>query len=181
MVGCPLTPLDSGALQGSPDACWVGAMVGDASAASGVGDGMGVSVGNGVGLAVSVGGRGVLVGIAACVSATIVNAAAIAVDWMSSALMAGSAVGCWPPQALNIMMTTVNSEKIDKRFICILFSKYQLAIRVAAALGNYTVVIDYYFPTTRRNTKTAEHFEILCSINKCGSGILPDGTGGKVI
>ena len=45
-----------------------------------VGEGMGVSVGNGVGLAVSVGGKGVMVGIAACVSATIVNAAEIAVS-----------------------------------------------------------------------------------------------------
>jgi len=122
MVGCPLKSPVIAALQGSPDACWVGARVGDASAASTVGDGMGVSVGNGVGLDVSVGGKGVLVGMAACVSATIVNAAAMAVAWISSALIAGSAVPCWPPQALISMMTAVKSEKIEKRFICILFS-----------------------------------------------------------
>ena len=45
-----------------------------------VGDGAGVSVGNAVGRAVSVGGTCVLVGIAAWVSATIVNAAATDVD-----------------------------------------------------------------------------------------------------
>lgn len=117
MVGCPLMSPVIGPLQGSPEACCVGTKVSVGIAASSVGDGMGVSVGNGVGLDVSVGGRGVLVGIAACVSATIVNAAAIAVDWMSSALRAGSAVACWPPHALISMMTVVNSEKIEKRFI----------------------------------------------------------------
>jgi hypothetical protein len=51
----------------------------------------------GVGEGVSVGGIGVAVGIAACVSATIVQAAASAVPWTSSALMVGSASG---PHAL---------------------------------------------------------------------------------
>ena len=145
MVGCPLISPVIGPLQGSPlldDDCCVGMRVSVGNEASGVGDGMGVSVGNGVGLDVSVGGKGVLVGIAACVWATMVNAAAMAVAWISSALIAGSAVVCCPLQALNSMMTIVNSEKIEKRFICIFISKHQLTIRVAATLGNYTVVVD---------------------------------------
>jgi hypothetical protein len=57
-----------------------------------------VFVGNGVTLAVAVGGMGVAVGIAACVSATMVMAAAIAVPWTSAGDMVGSAAG---PQAVN--------------------------------------------------------------------------------
>lgn len=56
-----------------------------------------VFVGGGVGEGVSVGGMGVAVGMAACVSATIVMAAAIAVPCTSSALIVGSGSG---PQAL---------------------------------------------------------------------------------
>jgi hypothetical protein len=51
----------------------------------------------GVGEGISVGGMGVAVGMAACVSATIVHAAATAVPCTSSALMVGSGLG---PQAL---------------------------------------------------------------------------------
>jgi hypothetical protein len=76
-----------------------------------------VSVGmSGVCVGVSVGGIGVLVGIAACVSATIVNAAATAVDWISSGLTVGSA-GCPPPHALINMADTVTNENTVKRFI----------------------------------------------------------------
>ena len=53
-------------------------------------DGIGVSVGSTVGTGVSVGGISVSVGIAACVSATIVKAAAIAVDCTLSASDVGS-------------------------------------------------------------------------------------------
>ena len=67
-----------------------GVLVLGTAATSMVAVGTSVFVGKGVGLEVSVGGTGVFVGIAACVSATMVNAAATAVDWMSSALIAGS-------------------------------------------------------------------------------------------
>lgn len=82
VVEFPVTLPPNTALHGSAlllaEVC-VGRKVSVGNEALGVGDGIGVSVGNGVGLAVSVGGRGVLVGIAACVSATIVKAAATAV------------------------------------------------------------------------------------------------------
>ena len=53
-------------------------------------------VGNGVAVGASVGGMGVAVGIAACVSATMLIAAAMAVPCTSAGLMVGSGVG---PQA----------------------------------------------------------------------------------
>ena len=120
VVDAPLTEPPKGALHGSSpldDVCCVGTNVSVGSDASGVGDGNGVSVGSGVGLAVSVGGNGVLVGIAACVSATIVFAAEIAVCCISSPLIVvGSAADC-PPHALIIMIMIVLIEIIEKRFI----------------------------------------------------------------
>jgi len=83
-VSFPVTFPGNGLLQGSPPELLlavVGAVVKvGIMAAPSVGEGTGVSVGIGVGTGVSVGGTGVLVGIAACVSATIVKAAATAVD-----------------------------------------------------------------------------------------------------
>jgi len=79
-------------LQGSLVA--VGCCVG---ATSSVGDGIRVSVGSGVGLGVSVGGMGVAVGMAACVSAPLVDATTIAVFCMSTGLIVGVASA---PQAL---------------------------------------------------------------------------------
>jgi hypothetical protein len=58
---------------------------------AGVGEEMGVSVKMGVAVRVAVGGSGVAVGMAACVCATIVDAAEIAVDCTSSALIVGTA------------------------------------------------------------------------------------------
>jgi hypothetical protein len=58
----------------------------------------GVDVGGKVGRGVFVGGIVVAVGMAACVSATIVHAAATADAWTSAALMVGSGSG---PQALS--------------------------------------------------------------------------------
>jgi hypothetical protein len=54
---------------------------------------IGVLVIIGVAVGVSVGGRGVAVGMAACVSATTVKAAATAVDCTFSELMVGTAGG----------------------------------------------------------------------------------------
>lgn len=83
-VGCPVTSAASGLLQGSPpvlllEVAGMGVKVG-MRAASSVGEGTSVSVGVGEGTGVSVGGIGVLVGIAAWVWATMVKAAATAVD-----------------------------------------------------------------------------------------------------
>lgn len=82
-----------------------------------VGEGMGVSVGNGVGLAVSVGGQRVFVGIAACVSATIVSAAANAVRLISSALVDAS-VGF----ALHALNKRLNIAILAQKYLFILES-----------------------------------------------------------
>ena len=66
--------------QGSPPALLTGAGVKVACNVADVGNEIGVFVGGSVGLAVSVGGNGVAVGTAASVSATMVNAAATAVN-----------------------------------------------------------------------------------------------------
>lgn len=94
-----------GWLQGSavaPDAAgWdvnVGTIVGDASSIT-FGKAEGVSVGRSVGATATVGGTGVLLGAAACVSATMVNAAATAVLCISCGLKVGS-TGAALPQAL---------------------------------------------------------------------------------
>jgi hypothetical protein len=80
-----------------------GKAVGDATDGSRVGDGSGVSVGNGVRVGASVGGNGVAVGIDACVSATIVKAAATAVFCTSC----GSVVGvAFEPHELTSRLKT---------------------------------------------------------------------------
>ena len=69
----------------------VGMVVGDATNGSRVGDGSRVSVGNGVRVGAIVGGNGVAVGMAACVCATMVNAAATAVFCTSRGSIVGVA------------------------------------------------------------------------------------------
>jgi hypothetical protein len=114
-----------GRLQGSfdPPEAGTGVLVGNTlTACAGVEvsrlSGGTVLVGNGVLVGASVGGMGVAVGIAACVSATIVIAAAMAVPWTSSGDIVGSGVG---PQALNTSAAIANI--IQTRFINCLFSK----------------------------------------------------------
>lgn len=63
----------------------------DVGSESGVSVTRGVFVTAGVAVEVAVGGNGVAVGMAACVCATTVNAAAIAVFCTSTALMVGTA------------------------------------------------------------------------------------------
>jgi hypothetical protein len=90
------------------------AVVGEEMTVAEVGSGKGVSVGRGVCVGGSVGGKGVFVGMAACVCATIVNAAATAVFWTSTACMVGAAGA---PQALmsSAMTTIVRAEKCFMR------------------------------------------------------------------
>ena len=90
--------------------------------ASDVGDGGGVIVDVGVGSGVSVGGMGVFVGMAACVSATIVNAAETAVDCISAGLMVGSAGVA--PHALTTIARTVMVEIIKIRFMVSILSPF---------------------------------------------------------
>jgi len=121
-VRYPVTELDSALLHGSPPGLLAAAVgrdvnVGMTRGASRVGNGIGVSVGSGVGTGVSVDGTGVLVGMAACVSATMVKAADTAVDCISCALMTGSA-GVLPHALITIAMV-MTSEIEKKRFISI--------------------------------------------------------------
>ncbi|MCK7506396.1 MAG: hypothetical protein MZV70_21630 [Desulfobacterales bacterium] len=122
LVGDPVTELPSALLHGSPpELAETAVKVGTTANASSVGDGTGVSVGMGVGTGVLVGGTGVLAGIAAWVSATMVNAAATAVDWISCGLTVGSA-GVPPPHALMTIAMAVMTETRIIRFILIVFS-----------------------------------------------------------
>jgi hypothetical protein len=93
-------------------------------------NGSAVKVGKGVGLGVSVGGRGVAVGIAAWVMATTVHAAATAVLLTSAGAMVGVPCG---PQAVN---RTVNASKMGNIFFNIfspfiyLFKKLVILLRL---------------------------------------------------
>lgn len=86
---------------------------------SSVGRGTGVFVAAGVDVGVSVGGKGVLVGIAAWVSATIVNAAETAVDCTSATLRVGTA-GSPPPHPV-IKAEIARTEKRTVNFFIIPF------------------------------------------------------------
>jgi len=104
---------------GSPPALLTGAGVKVACNVADVGNAIGVFVGGSVGLAVSVGGNGVAVGIAACVSATMVNAAATAVNCTSAALIVGAAGA---PHALIITVIAAINEEIAKCFMLLSIS-----------------------------------------------------------
>jgi hypothetical protein len=88
----------------------VSVRVGVIRSGSTVGDGVNVSVGSDVGVAVSVGGICVVVGIAAWVSATMVNAAAAAVSWMSSLFRAGS-FDCVPHAQINRLNIAILAQR----------------------------------------------------------------------
>jgi hypothetical protein len=94
-----------------------------------VGKGRGVFVGRGVCVGGSVGGSGVAVGMAACVSATMVNAAATAVFCTSTACMVGAAGA---PHALMSMAITA-TVRVEKRFILCAYLLMILAIGVTTA------------------------------------------------
>ena len=91
-----------------------------------VGKGGAVFVGKGVCVGGSVGGSGVEVGIAACVCATMVNAAATAVFCTSTACIVGAAGA---PQALMSMAITA-TVRVEKRFILCAYLLMNLAIGV---------------------------------------------------
>ena len=80
-----------------------------------VGRGMKVLVGTGVFVRVAVGGNEVAVGMAAWVSATIVEAAEIAVTCRSTGLIVGTASG-EAPHALTINVIASISVRIENRF-----------------------------------------------------------------
>jgi hypothetical protein len=94
-----------------------------------VGKGNGVFVGKGVCVGGSVGGSGVAVGMAACVSATMVNAAATAVFCTSTASMVGAAGA--PHALMSMAMTT--TVRVEKCFILFEYLLMNLAIGVTTA------------------------------------------------
>ena len=89
-----------------------------------VGKGSGVKVGGGVGLAVSVGGSGVAVGIACCVAATIVHAAATAVPSTSTGDIVG--VPCGP----HAVSSTAVANIIGMIFLYIRISNFMVEFLV---------------------------------------------------
>lgn len=137
-----------------------------------VGKDIGVFVGGNVGLAVSVGGKGVAVGTAACVSATMVNAAATAVNCTSAGSIVGTASA---PQALMIMVNAATNEEIVKRFMFLNILLMDLTVGETSALGHDTFISYNNCPASLRDAETAEDFEILLAIYKCAGAILSNG------
>ena len=137
-----------------------------------MGKASGVSVGNGVSVGVSVGGRGVLVGIAAWVCATIVNAAATAVFCTSTAFMVGG--GGSAPQALMSTEAATRTVTIEKCFMLCECLLMKLAIGVTSAPGFDAVIFYNDGPVALCDAETAECFEILFACDKCPGAIIPD-------
>lgn len=177
MVGLPLMSVPSVLVShGSPDALAAGADV-DVNVTSSVGSGNGVFVDRGVCVGASVGGKGVAVGIAAWVWATIVNAAAMAVFWTSTGLTVGTGSA---PHALMIIVMATIMVSVGKRFMFYEYLLMGLAIRKAAASG-FDAVIGYNnFPTTFCDSEAAERLKILFTGDKCCGTVLPDRTGEAV-
>jgi hypothetical protein len=117
-VSLPLWGASGRVAQGStllPELLLAGAAVDvNVTLTSSVGKAKGVFVGRGVCVGASVGGRAVLVGMAAWVCATIVNAAATAVLCTSAAFIVGAAGA---PQALMIIMIAVITVRVANRFM----------------------------------------------------------------
>ena len=79
----------------------------------------------GVFVNVAVGGTGVAVGMAACVSATMVKAAAAIVFWMSTGLTVGEGVSA-VPHALTVSAIISTSVRIENHFMWI--SPYHFSV-----------------------------------------------------
>ena len=158
--------------QGSPPA--VGAIVGGVSAAGCVGNTNGVFVAMGVCVGVSVGGRGVAVGTAASVCATMVEAAAMAVFCTSTGLAVGTGSA---PQALMIKVITMSTVRVEKRFILCKYLLMNLTIRIATAPGNDAVVSYDDFPVAWSNSEAAERFHVLFAGDKRSGAVIPNGAG----
>lgn len=136
-----------------------------------VGRGSGVLVGNGVCVGGSVGGKGVEVGMAAWVCATMVKAAATAVFCTSAACIVGAA---GVPHALmsRAMTTTV---RVEKRFILCEYLLMNLAIGKATAQRGDAVIFYNNFPTAFCDVESAKCFEILFARNERSGTILSNG------
>jgi len=150
------------------------AVVGDATiSVEEVGRGSGVFVGRAVGAGVSVGGRGVAVGMAAWVCATMVCAAATAVFCTSTACMVGAA-GLLHA-LMSIAMTA--TMRMEKRFMFFEYLLMNLAIGITTTERSDAVILDDDLPIAFRDVETTECFEILFAGDECTGTVLSDGTG----
>lgn len=170
-VSLPFGDESSLVAQGSPLGLLAGVEV---RVASKVGNETAVFVGNGVGLAVSVGGKGVEVGIAACVSATMVNAAATAVDCTSAGFIVGTASA---PHALRINAIAPIKEEIVKRFMFLKSLLMNLTVREASALRHDAFIFNDDFPTALRDAETAEDLKIFLTIHKGRCAVVSNRPG----
>ena len=155
--------------QGSPPVLLAGAGVKVGCKIDDVGNEIGVLDGGGNGLAVSVGGKGVEVGTAACVSATMVNAAATAVNCTSAGSIVGTASA---PQALMITVNAATNEEMVKRFMFLNILLMDLTVGETSSLSHDTFISYNNCPASLRDAETAEHFEILLAVYKCAGAIL---------
>jgi hypothetical protein len=129
-----------------------------------VGSDAGVFVGKGVCVGVSVGGNGVAVGIAACVWATIVNAAATAVDWTSATLIVGVASG---PHAASRSA----ARRIEIVLVVCFISwftpcVYTSTIGVASTLGDNGFISNDNRPAASIEQKASGHLEISLAVDQ---------------
>lgn len=170
LVGLPFGADDRILLsQGSPPAAAVGGAGVNETAS--VGDSTGVLVGGGVCVGGSVGGKGVAVGMAACVSATMVKAAATAVFCTSAGLIVGSGAA---PQAVTIIEDmTMIMEKNFSRFILLENLLVWLAVRITPALSNDTLIPHDQCRVAFPDGEATEYFEVFLAVYKCGRGVLP--------
>lgn len=157
-----------------PGVLTTAAVVGVVSVASNVGNGKGVLVARGVCVGASVGGRGVAVGIASWVCATIVYAAAMAVFWTSTGLTVGTGSA---PHALMIIAIATITVSVEKRFMFYEYLLVNLTIRKAAASGFDAVISDDNFPVPWCDSEAAEGFHILFAGDEGCGAVLPNRPG----
>jgi len=173
-VSLPFSGLRILVAQGSlPELLLTGTVV-EVSVTLSVGRAKAVSVGRGVSVGISVGGRGVTVGTAAMVSATMVIAAACAVLCTSTGFIVGAAGA---PQALRMRAVRTSTVRKEKRFMRCEYLLMNLAIGESSARGIYTIVFYNDLPVAFCDTETAECFKILPAGDKCPGTILSNGSG----
>ena len=149
----------------------LGAVVGgiDVKVTSRVGSASGVSVGASVGDAVSVGGRGVFVGMAAWVCATAVKAAATAVLCTSSTVMDGVA-GVAPQATRDMPVNRLRTRKVIF-FIC-------LTVWVTTTFCNNFIVSNNNFPAALAKPESTRDSKVFFAIYVGQGRIIPNRATG---
>ena len=114
------------------------------------------------------------VGIAACVSAIMVNAAATAVFCTSAAFIVGAAGS--PPQALTIRVATTITVRMERRFMLCEYLLMKLAVGETSGPGLDAVIFHNNRPVAFCDAETTECLEILLARDKCTGSILSNGS-----